>query len=56
MGGCSSTIDEDEREAVENTKKIDKENAKDYRVNSEKIKILTRYEYQMHMSIIQCIS
>jgi hypothetical protein len=40
MGGCSSTIDEDEREAVENTKKIDKENAKDYRVNSEKIKIL----------------
>jgi hypothetical protein len=31
MGGCSSTIDEDKREAVKNTKKIDKENAKEYR-------------------------
>lgn len=40
MGGCSSTVDEDEREAIETSKKIDKENAKDYLKNSEKIKIL----------------
>jgi hypothetical protein len=40
MGGCSSTVDEDEREAIETSKKIDKDNAKDYLRNAEKIKIL----------------
>jgi hypothetical protein len=40
MGGCSSTVDEDEREAIDISKKIDKENAKDYLRNAEKIKIL----------------
>jgi hypothetical protein len=40
MGGCSSTVDEDEREAIDISKKIDKENAKDYLKNAEKIKIL----------------
>ena len=40
MGGCSSTIDEEEQLAVENTKKIDKANAAEYRRNAEKIKVL----------------
>mmetsp|Transcript_20393 Transcript_20393/g.29289 ORF Transcript_20393/g.29289 Transcript_20393/m.29289 type:complete len:363 (-) Transcript_20393:204-1292(-) len=40
MGICSSSIDEDEREAIEQSKKIDKENARDYRAEAEKIKIL----------------
>lgn len=33
-------MDEDEREAIETSKKIDKDNAKDYLKNAEKIKIL----------------
>ena len=40
MGACASNIDDDERRAIETSKRIDRDNQKDYLVNSEKIKIL----------------
>lgn len=40
MGGCSSTVDESDKAASAASKRIDRENAKDFASNVEKIKIL----------------
>jgi hypothetical protein len=40
MGACASNVDQEERSAIETSKRIDHENEKDYILNAEKIKIL----------------
>jgi hypothetical protein len=40
MGACASNGSEEEKAAIEASRKIDRENQKDFMLNAEKIKIL----------------
>jgi hypothetical protein len=40
MGACASNVDQEERSAIEASRRIDREHQKDYLLNAEKIKIL----------------
>ena len=49
MGACASNVDDEERSAIEASKRIDRENQKDYVSNAEKIKILLLGKRIIHL-------